>query len=716
MSQFSNNPGNFENSEYWKHLFFSNPKYFETGNVHWIPDGPLGRSRRASSKDLINLKEASNRDAENFVHLLHSYAIAHNPKAEPIDMGLLPLPLGVDSPNLLALGRSGSGKTQKIMLPAARHAFQCGWSIVYVNVKGVKQTRLLRGMARKYRRRAQTIAATKNNRGIACTLLEGCSNLGRAKEVTEVLVATAARRSRNGEGAWTYNQADEWLQHSIVAICNDNPKSRRNLTEIRRVVQSASYMEFAKEHQNFPVLMRFARYLADGNRNAETITATIAECTAMIDDIEEFLSVSRDEFSFESFAENGGALIIEIDQADVRRLRPFVTLFLTRLKSALQRKANASPTGKLSNKTVIIIDELMASGPIPGLAEDLHTCRELNYSFIAGAQSIAQLSSIYGEDAQVVLDGFQTQLAIAGGLDYMTAEYLSRRTGQATIALPGVSEPSDQDGDLAVNRHWTLSSRPVFLPSEIASPCEHPQLGMPATIISGTGKTPAFQAYLQAIYQDGGMEKLLEEVDTTEDDDLRRVPLKKCKTDRKSLLSKSQPSESPPPGITNTAGWSADQISAKLEQVKQAIKWGSTDGSAKKWWIDFEDDNKNHVPLVLRLAEELAIRNATITDFFLAYVYSGTDSIKANLHYLDYKLLKEKEAAKRKADQASLAEKKADNPKDESDFDIFADVATAKTCKSENQLGELAFMHCTSCRCLIPSRSNRCRVCGISMK
>ena len=54
-------------------------------------------------------------------------------------------------------------------------------------------------------------------------------------------------------------------------------------------------------------------------------------------------------------------------------------------------------------------------------------------------------------------------------------------------------------------------------------------------------------------------------------------------------------------------------------------------------------ENKNRLTLVLRLAEELANRKATITEFYLAYLYSGTDNIQANLCFLDYTRLKKEE-------------------------------------------------------------------------
>jgi len=58
---------------------------------------------------------------------------------------------------------------------------------------------------------------------------------------------------------------------------------------------------------------------------------------------------------------------------------------------------------------------------------------------------------------------------------------------------------------------------------------------------------------------------------------------------------------------------------------------------------------------VLELAEELARRKATISEFFLAFVYSDTDDVVANLHYMDY--LRRKRAV---AWQAELEQGKPD--------------------------------------------------------
>jgi hypothetical protein len=107
------------------------------------------------------------------------------------------------------------------------------------------------------------------------------------------------------------------------------------------------------------------------------------------------------------------------------------------------------------------------------------------------------------------------------------------------------------------------------------------------------------------------------------------------------------------PGITNTKGWSDAAIRGKLESVKAALDWAGTTGGARRWWEAFERDNSHRLGLVLRLAEELLTRKATVTEFFLAYVYSNTDNIQANLHYLDFtRLKKEEERTKREQARA----------------------------------------------------------------
>lgn len=120
--------------------------------------------------------------------------------------------------------------------------------------------------------------------------------------------------------------------------------------------------------------------------------------------------------------------------------------------------------------------------------------------------------------------------------------------------------------------------------------------------------------------------------------ELRREAVTGLPRSPKALL----PSSTRPPGISDTTGWSEEEIWNRVELLKsQSLGWDETTGSSRQWWLKFEAENKHRPTLVLRLVEELALRKATISKFFLAFVYSNTDNIQGNLHYLDYMTLKE---------------------------------------------------------------------------
>ncbi|MFN9294723.1 MAG: hypothetical protein ACK6EB_42150, partial [Planctomyces sp.] len=66
-----------------------------------------------------------------------------------------------------------------------------------------------------------------------------------------------------------------------------------------------------------------------------------------------------------------------------------------------------------------------------------------------------------------------------------------------------------------------------------------------------------------------------------------------------------------------------------MSVIKAELGWNETTGSARKWWETFEAENANRLSLALRLSEELRVRQAPITEFFLAFVDSNTDNIQA---------------------------------------------------------------------------------------
>lgn len=99
--------------------------------------------------------------------------------------------------------------------------------------------------------------------------------------------------------------------------------------------------------------------------------------------------------------------------------------------------------------------------------------------------------------------------------------------------------------------------------------------------------------------------------------------------------------------ISDTSGWSAEQIRDRLELLKQDLGWPDTTDNEKAWWSAFETENSHKLRLVLCVAEELKKRDATIGELFMTHVHSDMDSIQGNLHFLDYTRLKREEEQKK---------------------------------------------------------------------
>jgi formylglycine-generating enzyme required for sulfatase activity len=97
------------------------------------------------------------------------------------------------------------------------------------------------------------------------------------------------------------------------------------------------------------------------------------------------------------------------------------------------------------------------------------------------------------------------------------------------------------------------------------------------------------------------------------------------------------------PGISDTAGWPEERILARLEEVRAQLDLPGASENAREWWEAFERENEQRKTLLLRLAEELVIRGATVAEFFDAHVHAGTEDIQAKLHYLDYARRKREE-------------------------------------------------------------------------
>ncbi len=92
--------------------------------------------------------------------------------------------------------------------------------------------------------------------------------------------------------------------------------------------------------------------------------------------------------------------------------------------------------------------------------------------------------------------------------------------------------------------------------------------------------------------------------------------------------------------ISRTEGLGRLEVLLRLQDVKLQLGWVETTDETRDFWTEIEQTNESQPERVLRLAEELARRRATLSEFHDGYLESPTDNIQASLAYLDYRRLR----------------------------------------------------------------------------
>lgn len=75
--------------------------------------------------------------------------------------------------------------------------------------------------------------------------------------------------------------------------------------------------------------------------------------------------------------------------------------------------------------------------------------------------------------------------------------------------------------------------------------------------------------------------------------------------------------------ISDTESWTEVQIFLRLEDVKQKLGWRDASKGARELWTSLERDESHRLAYVLRIAEELAIRRATVEDYHRGFLFTA---------------------------------------------------------------------------------------------
>lgn len=570
--------------------------------------------------------------------------------------------------HVLVVAKTGAGKTTKFILPILYNDCLDKVRSTIVLDSKPEMWRKLAAMTRKYNpeKHIMLFNPLDRMRSLSWNILGKIENDTDCKLIANTIVMATDQPSAKSDSPFFRNNALAILNSIMVGLLHD-PKEKLSMPRIHELVQSGMkpLCEWLEAH---PHAIRNTRTFVDlarsGSQNADTIMSELSMRLSAWD-----LSAIRattffDELDIEELIQRPTLFIIELRESELEMLRPMANVIVVEILRFLTKRAEQCPNVALPRPVGLVIDEFASAlGRLPDIHVKLNTLRSRNVSIVASIQSTAQIKANYGDDADSVLAGFNTKIFMPT-LDVADSEWASKETGQMTIRFKTQSTGANKKliewfASRNDSTQEQVQQRAVLTPDEIGRPADNI-----ATFF--LPNTPVFQGHLVPFYKIPEMLKRLTEFDSDENELKLRtneIPLDETlpapgPAQGSAPSGGGAASSGLPPGITDTRGWNDDQVLKKLDEVKKTLDWDNTTGSARKWWEAFENENKHRMNLVLRLAEELAVRKATITEFFLAYVYSNTDNIQANLHYLDYtRLKKEEERKKREA-----AAKSGQNP------------------------------------------------------
>lgn len=580
--------------------------------------------------------------------------------------GHLMIPQGERNRHMLMIAKTGGGKTSKFILPILYDDVLCPLRSTIVLDSKPEMWQKLANLARKYNPEKELFLFNPLDtaRSLSWNILSKIENDTDAKLIANTIIMATDQPQAKSDSPFFRNNALAILNAIMVGLLNDD-NEKISMPRIHELVQSGM-KELCNWLEAHPHALRtsktFVELARSGSQNADTIMSEMSMRLAAWD-LKAIRSTTwENELDLETLIEKPTLFVVELRESELEMLRPMANVIVVEILRFLTKRAEACPGHKLPRPVGLVIDEFASAlGRLPDIHVKLNTLRSRNVSITGAIQSIAQVKANYGDDADSVLAGFSSKFFLPP-LDLQDSEWASKETGQMTIRFKvdtGGSNRKKIEFFASQNEGYQeqVQQRAVLTADEIGRP--------PDKITTFfLPETPPFQGHIEFYFKIPEINDRIKESEDAPELRLRESPIEIEEELPQAGGGQQGAGAAPgavganglPPGITDTKGWSEEQLRTKLEEVKKNLDWENTTGSARKWWEAFENENRHRVALILRLAEELGNRKATITEFFLAYVYSNTDNIQANLCYLDYTRLKKEEERKKKEAAAQAKE------------------------------------------------------------
>lgn len=546
------------------------------------------------------------------------------------------IPVGERNRHMLIIAKTGGGKTTKMILPILYNDCMCPHrSTIVIDSKAEMWVKLA-GLTKKYNPHKQVVLFNPLDRvrSLSWNILAKVETDTDCKLIANSVIMATDEPAAKQDSPFFRNSALQVLNAMMVGLLHD-PNDRLSMPRIHELI-NLGMLKLCDWLDAHPVAARttktFIELARSGSQNADTIMSELSMRIQAWDLSAIRATTYYDEIDIETVIKQPTLFVVELRESELKMLRPLANVVVVEMLRYLTKYAEECPGQTLPRPVSLVCDEFASAlGRLPDIHIKLNTLRSRNVSIIAAIQSIGQIKGNYGEDWESVISGFSTKIFMPT-LDYMDSEWASKESGIMTVRYRTSSRGQNRKiienfANRNTGSNEYVQQRQVLTPAEIGRPVDNQ-----ATFF--LPETPVFQGHLVAFYKMPMMKKAFDEFNEPATEvKLRETPIEL----EEKLPDPVCHDENEQGGGGHDTNYSDEQLWAALEELKvKYLDWENTVGDARQWWLAFEEENKAKIALVLKVAQEIQKRGATITDFFLAYVYSNTDNIQATLAYLDY--------------------------------------------------------------------------------
>jgi type IV secretory pathway TraG/TraD family ATPase VirD4 len=531
--------------------------------------------------------------------------------------------------NLLAVGRVGSGKTSKLILPLLRQDIADPTrSLVVIDAQG-ELTKFVYGWARKFRGpQAKVIYFNPKDRERSA----GWNPLDGVRTLTDVrdFAGTLAAAYPVGERDTPYfqQQAKILLTHVLTALGKLTP--RPALANVRELLQGGlGALKRVGEESNYRPLLSWLDQ-AQGNSNMGTSWSELDNLLECWSDEDVCACTMTTEFEFESLDREPTILVFASpEQYGRQKLAGLRALFIHAYFRFLMARGEGGDATELATIPLYVDEFASAVGRLDEFEVRCNTLRKRGLAIVAAVQYLDQIESVYGgSGAKSVLAAMGTKVFLPP-LHDADATYASEHSGSMTVERLVANAAG---GVAAVD----LVRAPVMTPGDIRCIPAEPGFGERATI--SLPSMPWFQMNLEPWFSDPEDVAWFAGARTGEQPEGFAPPRRPAPLRYEADLPvvEIRPTRGVEPA-RDRADLTPEQVERLLKNTLAELDRGHVSGNARGWWADLRSVHADKLRGLLQFAEQVQLRRSNLEEVYRAAQASESTDAVAILHLLDYR-------------------------------------------------------------------------------